>query len=134
MKKNSDVLKEVYSEHRGLFVMMIVLSFVALVLFVFSLINLHPATANVNTGYGDIGSFAGEGLTEMQSGGGYRAGKWTAMLTFPALALILGVMHIFVALKIYAKRGEGIAKGFVMISIALVVMAFVVLLRLLGEG
>ena len=134
MKKNSDVFKEVYREHRGLFVMMLLLSVAALVLFVFSLINLRPATANVNTGYGDIGSFAGEGLAEMHSGGGYRAGKWTVMLAFPALALILGVMHIFVALKIYAKRGEGIAKGFVMISIALVLMVFVVLLRLLGEG
>ena len=134
MKKFSEILREIYREHRGLFWMMILLAVMSLIFLVFSLINLKPASANVNTGYGDIGSYSGEDLVEMQNGGGYRAGKWATMMVFPILALILGIMHNFVAMKLYDRRGEGIAKGFVGISIVLVVMAFVILMRLLGEG
>lgn len=134
MKNFSKILREIYQEHKGLFSLMVVLALVALVFLVFSLVNLKPSSASVNTGYGDIGSYSGEDLVEMQNGGGYRTGKWAVMLTFPLLALILGVMHNLVTMKLYERRGEGIAKAFAGMSILLVVVAFIVLVRLLGEG
>lgn len=133
-KKFSDIFKEIYKEHKGLFGGMIFLMIISLVFLVFSLVNLRPTSASVNTGYGDFGSFAGGDLVEMQNGGGYRTGKWVTMLIFPVFAIIVGVMHSLVAMRLYERRGEGIAKAFVGISVMLIVMAFIILVRLLGEG
>ena len=135
MKSLRKNLAEIYTGgHKGLLIVMAGLFLLSLSLFIFSLANLQPSSAIVKVGYGDIGSFAGDDLTGMRLAGGYRDGGWGNMLTFPILALIVGVLHNLIAVRIYKRRGEGIAKAFVVISMTVVIGAFIVLLRLLAEG
>lgn len=134
--KNSllENLRSVYREHRGLFVMMIFVMLLSFMFLIFSLATLSPSSAIVKTGYSDIGSFAGNDLTGMRSAGGYRDGSWTSMFAFPMVALIIGVLHNLIAIRLCNRRGEGSAKAFLTMSLAILVGALIVLVRLLGEG
>lgn len=99
----------------------------SIALLVISLITVHPQSTVVIVGYGDVyGEIAG--LT-----GGYRRDSWLAMLAFPVLAVVFGVLHNVIALRIYRKYGKETALMFVFASMLLAVGAIVVLLRLLGE-
>ena len=120
MKDIKNNLQEIMKKKHDLFWLMILLFLSGMALFVTSLVTLKPNTSIANVGYGDIG--------------GYRTGNWTDMLAFSIMALILGVLHNLLAIKITNKRGDGLAKVLVVTSILLVIGAFVVLIRLLGEG
>ena len=124
----------IIKEQRGLFLMMIALAVMSLVMLIVSLITLSPSSTVVRTGYGDIGSFAGEDLTEMRTAGGYRDGSWMSMLTFPLLALIIGALHNLIAVRLFARRSASTARAFIIISMILLMGLFIVLLRLLGEN
>lgn len=134
MKNLCESLRSVYKDHRGLFVMMIGVAVVSALFLVFSLTALSPSSAVVKTGYSDIGSFAGDDLTGMRSGGGYRDGAWGAMFVFPILALIIGVFHNLIAVRLCNRRGEGSARAFLTMSLAILIGALIVLIRLLREG
>lgn len=100
---------------------LIILNFVvSIALFVFSIIRLNPNSAVVKIGYGDIG--------------GYRDGAWTDMLAFPILALVFGILHGLIAVKIYHRRGAGVTKFFLITTSMLIIGTFIVLIRLLKEG
>ena len=134
MKNFREYLGEIYRGHRSLLILMSLLFLMSLTFFVFSLVSLSPSSAIVKVGYGDIGSFAGDNLTGMRLAGGYRDGGWGNMLTFSFLSVIVGVLHNMIAIRIYKRRGEGLAKFFVIISMFIIVGAFIVLMRLLSEG
>ena len=125
---------EIYKKKHGLFWLMVLLMLVSVALLVFALITLKPAASVVKVGYGDIGRYQGGEWTSMANSGGYHDGSWVNMLAYPLLALIFGFLHNLLAVKIYDKRGEGMAKIWLMVSIGLVLGAFLVLVRLLGEG
>lgn len=119
MKNFIEDIKKLYRTER-LTLIMVILNFLAsIALFVFSIIKLNPDSAVVKIGYGDIG--------------GYRNGSWADMLTFPVLAIILGVFHTLIALRIFEKRGAGMTKFFLVATATLIFGAFVLLLRLTGE-
>ena len=100
---------------------LIILNFVvSIALFVFSIIRLNPNSAVVKIGYGDIG--------------GYRDGAWSNLIVFPTLMVLFGVLHNFLAIKIYDKRGVGIAKFFLITTLMLIFGALIVLIRLSSEG
>ena len=120
MKETKKSFKEIYKEQPGLFRMMLVLFALGMALFVYALFSLQPGNAVVKIGYGDVSS--------------YRDGIWTEMLAFPVLAIILGILHNALAIKVYAKRGVGMAKVVVACSIALTLMAGLILMRILGDG
>lgn len=101
-------------------VLMILNILASLVLLIFSIVNLNPNVSVVKIGYGDIG--------------GYRDGSWLDLLAFPILAIILGIFHNLIAMKLYHKRGAGMTKFFILTTSALIAGAFVVLIRLLREG
>ncbi len=64
---------------------------------------LRPQNTVVIVGYGDVyGEIAG-------LSGGYRRDSWMNMLAFPALAVIFGVVHNFIALRVYRKYGRDAA-------------------------
>lgn len=113
-------LKKIYQTERGLLILMILNLLLSLGLFIFSVIKLNPNAAVVKIGYGDIG--------------GYRDGTWTGMLIFPLLAVIFGVFHNLLALRIFHKRGGGMTKFFLLTTSALILGAFFVIIRLLEEG
>ncbi|MBR5027106.1 hypothetical protein IKX64_00725 [Candidatus Saccharibacteria bacterium] len=114
-----DFLNIVRSD-KAVLVLMILNFLLAMLLLVFSLINLHPNSAMVKTGYGDIG--------------GYRDGSWTNQFAFSLAAILFGILHNLLALKIFRKRGAGMAKFFLITTAMLILGAFVVMFRLLREG
>lgn len=120
MKNFKKTLGEIYRNERGLLIVMVINVALSLVLLVFSLVKLNPNAAVVKIGYGDIG--------------GYRDGTWVDMLAFPLLAIIFGLLHSLLALKIFQKRGGGMTKFFLIITTILILGSFLVLIRLLGEG
>ena len=120
--------REIVREQKGLLAAMIGLAVLSLVLLVIALVTLRPPETVVITGYGDVyGEFAG--LT-----GGYRRASWLNMLAFPILALLFGVVHNVLAVRIYRKYGRDAALVWVGLTMLMVVATVVVLFRLLGEG
>ena len=120
--------REIVQKQRGLLMAMIGLAVLSLVLLVIALVTLRPQETVVITGYGDVyGEFAG--LT-----GGYRRASWLNMLAFPILALLFGVVHNVLAVRIYRKYGRDAALVWVGLTMLMVVATVVVLFRLLGEG
>ena len=120
MKTLKEDIIKAYQSERGIIILMILNFLLSAGLFVFSLVNLSPNSSVVKIGYGDIG--------------GYRDGTWFDMLAFPLLAIIFGILHGFLALRVFHKRGGGMAKFFLITTTTLILGAFLVIIRLLGEG
>lgn len=115
----TDLIKLFQEDKMG--VLLLCLNFLlGLGLFVFAVLKLNPNSSVVKIGYGDIG--------------GYRDGTWTKMLVFPLVAILLGVFHNFLAIKIFSKRGVAMMKFFLITTIMLILGTLVVLIRLLREG
>jgi hypothetical protein len=134
MKDLSENLKKIYTGEKPLLVLMAILLVTSIALLIFSIVNLKPGATVVKVGYGDIGRYQGGEWSSMANSGGYYDASWTEMLAFPALALIFGLLHNLLAVKLYSKKGTGVAQVFVIYSICLALATFVVLTRLLGEG
>lgn len=120
MKDIKEDFIKIYQTERGLIILMVFNLILSIGLMVFSLIKLNPASPVVKIGYGDIG--------------GYRDGAWYDMLAFPLLAILFGVIHSFLTLRIFHKRGSGMAKFFLLITTCLILGTLLVLIRLLKEG
>lgn len=123
----SSVWREVARKQKPLMIAMIILAVASAILLVFSLTTLRPQNTVVIVGYGDVyGEISG-------ISGGYRRDSWMNMLAFPVLALIYGLVHNVMILKVYRKYGRDAAMMIAVASILLVVGTFVVIFRLLGE-
>jgi hypothetical protein len=112
----------------------LLLLIVSIALFIFSMLNIGSSTKVVETSYGDIGRYQGGEWSSMANSGGYHDDVWMERFAYPILALIFGVLHNLIAVRIFGKKGSALAGYFVLFSIALVAATFVVLIRLLGEG
>ena len=134
MKEFKKTLGRMRKEKKGLVFAMIFLLLLSVLLMIFGLLSLKPGTSVVKIGYGDIGRYQGGEWSSMANSGGYQDGHWTNMLAFPILAIVFGVLHNLIAIRLYAKKGAGVAQIFVAVSIGLVVVAWGTLRRLLGEG
>ena len=119
MKTLKEDLIKIYQTERGILLLMVFNVFAALALLIFSIITLNPEAPVVRVGYGDIG--------------GYRDGTWIGLLTFPILAVVFGVFHNILTLRIFHKRGAGMAKFFLITTSCLIFGTALVLIRLLGE-
>lgn len=130
MKELGKTMVEIYEKHRGVLLWMAALLLIALAFFVHGMINLAPQSVMVKTGYGDIGRYQGGEWSEMQAAGGYRDGSWEQMLAFPIMAIVLGIIHCFIAIKLYRNKGAAMAGAFLFASILLIIVAWVVMVRL----
>lgn len=120
MKELKSDFIDIYQTERGTIVLMLLNLLLSLGLLIFAIVNLNPNAAVVKIGYGDIG--------------GYRDGTWVDLIAFPLLAILFGVLHNFLALRIFHKRGGGMTKFFLVTTTFLILGTFLVLIRLLGEG
>ncbi len=120
MKTFKEDIIKIYQTERGMLVLMIINFLLAVGLLVFSIIKINPDLPVVRVGYGDID--------------GYRDGSWIDILAFPILAIVFGVLHNILAIRIFHKRGGGMAKFFLLLTAALILGAVLVLARILGEG
>lgn len=118
---------EICRKQKGLMWAMIGLAVVSVILLVFALITLHPQGTVVIVGYGDV---YGE-ITGLS--GGYRRDSWMNMLAFPILAVVFGVLHNMITLRVYRKYGRNLALLVVCATLLVIVGMVVVMLRLLGE-
>jgi len=134
MKDLAKDLKEVYVKHRTMFTLMVVVTIFSIILFIYSIVNLHPNASVVKVSYGDIGRYQGGEWSSMSNSGGYHDGSWQAMLVYPMFALLFGILHNVIALRIFRKKGDKIANIFLAVTIALILFATLILWRLLGEG
>lgn len=115
----NDFIK-IYQTERGI-ILLIALNFLLSIgLLIFSITSLNPNASVVKIGYGDIG--------------GYRDGTWSDLIAFPLLAITFGIFHSFLAVRIFHKRGGGMAKFFLITTTFLILGATLVLMRLLGES
>ena len=81
----------------------------------------------IMVGYGDVyGEIAG-------LSGGYRRDNWLNMLAFPILALVFGVLHSLITLRLYQRYGKQTAMVMVGVTMLLIASTFVVIWRLIGE-
>lgn len=120
MKYLKEDFIKIYQNERGLLIFMILNLLLSLALIIFSCVQLNPNSAVIKIGYGDIG--------------GYRDGAWFELLSFTLLGVIFGFLHNLLAIKIFHKRGSGMAKLFLIVTTVLILGSFLVLNRLLGEG
>lgn len=121
------IWQEVCRKQKSVMVAMIVLAVMSAILLIFALTTLRPQSTVVIVGYGDVyGEIAG-------ISGGYRRDSWLNMLAFPALALIYGVVHNLLVLRVYRKYGKDAAVVLAVATMLLIVATFVVIFRLLGE-
>ena len=120
MKYFGEDIKKIYQEERSVLIMMIFNSLASIALIIFGITKLSPVSPLVKIGYGDIG--------------GYRDGSWTDLIAYPLLGLIFGVFHSLLAVMIFHKRGAGMARFFLITTATLIAGAFVVLIRVTGEG
>lgn len=120
MKDLKEDFQKIYRNERTMLVFMILNLLFSLALLIFGCVKLNPSSSVTKVGYGDIG--------------GYRDGSWTDLIAFPLLALLFGVVHNFIAVRIFHRRGAGMAKFFIVITSLLIAGAFIVLIRLTQEG
>lgn len=120
MKTYLEDFKKIYKEERWMLVLMILNLVFSIVLFVYGVIKLNPNDVVVKIGYGDIG--------------GYRDGSWVDMISFLIFAIIFGILHNLIAIKLYHRRGAGMAKFFLITTTMLIAGALIVLIRLQKEG
>lgn len=120
MKKFKEDFIEIYQNERGLLLFMLLNLLLSIILFVFTVTKINPNSAVVKIGYGDIG--------------GYRDGTWGDMLAFPILAIVFGILHNFLALRIFRKRGSGMAKFLLLATTLLILGTFLAYIRLIKEA
>lgn len=119
--------KEVSRKQKGLVIAMGIVVLMSIALLVFSFTALRPQNTVVIVGYGDVyGEIAG-------ISGGYRRDSWVNMLAFPILAVVYGVVHNLLVLRVYRRYGKDAALMVAVATMLLIVGTFVILLRLLGE-
>ena len=120
MKHFKEDFITIYHSERGILINMLANFLLSVGLLVFSIVSLNPNSSVIKIGYGDIG--------------GYRDGTWGDMIAFPLLAFIFGILHNFLALRIFHKRGSGMTKFFLIVTTTLIAGTALVLIRLLGES
>lgn len=119
--------KVISRKHKSLMVAMVVLLIASAALLIFSFFVMRPQSTVVIVGYGDVyGEIAG-------LSGGYRRDSWLNLLAFPVLALVLGIVHNVIAVRIFQKYGKEAALTFVLATLLLIMGALVVMFRLIGE-
>ena len=113
--------KLIYRDDRRILIAMMFLLVTGGVLFLLPIVNLNAAVSRTWVRYSDINS-------------GYAEGSWWYLLCFAVLAVVLSIGHCLIGVRLYAKRGASIAMMFLVVSIAVVLLATAFLLKILGRG
>lgn len=116
MKDFKKLTTEIWAQDKKTVILMALTVLFAIILLIFSFARLDLSGSLIKTGYSDIT--------------GYKQGKWSEMLVFALIAILFGVLHNFLALKIFQKYGVGMARIFLSLTLFLIFGAFLVLTRL----
>ena len=121
MQELKETLTEIVLKQKLLFVLMLLLFFVSAGLLVFSIVAMSSSSTLI-AGYGDLETY------------GYKFGGWLDAWVFPVLAIVLGVVHNLLVVRVFREKGKSWAQVVVVASILLAIGALIVLGKLLGEG
>lgn len=121
MKELAENFKSIYKNDRRVLIAMILLFLIGATLTLVPIFNLNPATPKIWAKYSDITQ-------------GYAEGDWWYLLSFSVLGIILSIVHVLIAARLYAKRGTSTAMMFLIISICVAFIAGAFLIKILGEG
>lgn len=133
MKEIERGFVKIFKEEKTLLLLMVATLVAGIFLGLHTLFNLKTNVPSMYVGYSDIGEFSGGDFLSLWNSGGYRTGNWGEMMAFPLLGLLIGVLHNFFAIQVFNRRGKGYAQIFLLLSLIVLVGAFLVLMRLLGE-
>ena len=100
MKAIAENFKKIFESHKMLLASQILLLLVSIALFVFSMLNLGSNATVVKTSYGDIGRYQGGEWSSMANSGGYHDDVWTERFAYPLLAVVFGILHNLIAIKL----------------------------------
>ncbi len=117
MKSLKETIKQIYKEDKGLLICMVITLILGVFLFVYSILILDPDGSVLRIGYDDISR-------------GYRNGAWNAMLVYPIAAVIFGVLHNMLAVRIFEKKGRGAAIVFLGLTIGIMIAMTLLMIRL----
>jgi hypothetical protein len=123
MKNIVKAVGRIYREDRGVLLMMGVVFLVGVVLVLMPVVSLAPSSPKTWVRYVDVGQSMG-----------YEEGAWWYVLGFSALGVVVGVLHNFIAVRLYQKRGRDMAMLFLAVSVGIAVVAILYVLKILGEG
>lgn len=132
MKEVGLGFRKIFREEKGVLLLMVLLFIVGNILAIHALLKFKTGATTLYVGYADIGSFSGGEFLSLWNSGGYKTGDFSAVLVFPIFGGILAILHNLLAIQIFNRRGKGFAQLFLIISILVGIVAFGVLLRLVG--
>ena len=121
MKELAEDFKAIWKKDKSLFWWMAAQFIISVWLFLLPIINLNPNRPKVWARYSDISN-------------GYAQSDWWYLISFSVIAIVLGIGHNLLSVKLYGKRGGDIARLFLGVSIMITIIAIRFLLSLVGEG
>ncbi len=121
MKELAEDFKAIWKKDKSLFWWMAAQFIISVWLFLLPIINLNPNRPKVWARYSDISN-------------GYAQSDWWYLISFAVIAIVLGIGHNLLSVKLYGKRGGDIARLFLGVSIMITIIAIRFLLSLVGEG
>lgn len=121
MKELAEDFKAIWKKDKSLFWWMAAQFIISVWLFLLPIVNLNPNRPKVWARYSDISN-------------GYAQSDWWYLISFAVIAIVLGIGHNLLSVKLYGKRGGDIARLFLGVSIMITIIAIRFLLSLVGEG
>lgn len=120
MKEIAADFRTIFKKDKGLLVWMAVNFGLAIWLFLIPLLHLDPTDKQVFVRYSDLTSYSNS--------------DWWYLLSFSIIALAMGIGHTLLGARLFSKRGRDVARLFLGISIAMIIIALCFLRKIIGEG
>ena len=121
MKQLAEDFEAIFKRDRTFLAWMLVDFGLGVWLFLEAIFHLNASNATVYSRYSDINN-------------GYSTSSWWYFLSFAVMAIVLGAGHIMISARLHSKRGKDVARLFLGVSCALIVIALHVLMSILGDG
>lgn len=116
MKELREDIVKIFDEQRGLLVLLILNFLLGVGLAVMSIVQVANGGTVAKVGYSDLT--------------GYQNGNANEYLSFLILGIVFGIIHDFLGVKIFHKRGAVMATFFMVVTMMLTVGAMITLGRL----
>ncbi len=113
--------KTIFKKDKNLIWWMVVNFLTSAYLFLIPFFSVNPNKKVDVVRYTDVGS-------------GYNEGSWYYLFSFSIVAFAMGIGNILLSARLYTKRGKDIARLFLGISVAMLIVAICFLRSIIGEG
>lgn len=120
MKQLATDFEAIFKRDKSLVIWMIVNFGLSVWLFFEAIFHLNAGNAVVYSRYSDINN-------------GYSMSGWWYFLSFAIIAIVMGAGHILIAARLHNRRGKDVARLFLGVSCALLVIALRVLMSIVGD-